>query len=103
MRQNFEVFLENIFIMDDNEKRFTQCVDDVKKLKSDPTNDEMLEVYALYKQAMVGNCNIDAPGFFDFKGKAKWDAWNAKKGISSELAKTAYVKYVDGLKKTYGF
>ena len=89
--------------MDENEKQFTQCAKDVMKLKSDPTDDEMLEVYALYKQATIGNCNTDAPGFFDFKGKAKWGAWNAKKGLSMELAKIAYVKYVDGLKTTYGF
>jgi diazepam-binding inhibitor (GABA receptor modulating acyl-CoA-binding protein) len=27
----------------------------------------------------------------DFKGKAKWDAWDSKKGMSQEDAKQAYV------------
>ncbi len=87
--------------MDNNDEKFKQCAEDVMKLKRDPTNEEMLEVYALYKQTMVGNCNTDAPGFFNFKSKAKWDAWNAKKGLSSALAKNEYVKYVECLKTTY--
>lgn len=38
-----------------------------------PMPDEQLLVfYGYYKQATVGKCNADKPGFFDFKGKAKW-------------------------------
>ena len=44
------------------------------------SNDELLEFYGLFKQATVGNINIDRPGFFslDWKGKAKWDAWKSR-------------------------
>jgi len=24
--------------------------------------------------------SVDRPGLFDFKGKAKWDAWESRKG-----------------------
>lgn len=38
-----------------------------------PMPDEQLLIfYGLYKQATVGKCDTDKPGFFDFKGKAKW-------------------------------
>lgn len=84
-------------------EQFEQCAKDVMNLKTDPTNEEMLEVYALFKQAMVGDCSTSCPSFWDVKGKAKWNAWNAKKGVSSDLAKTSYIRLVGNLKKTYGF
>ena len=51
----------------------------------------MLELYALFKQANVGDVNAARPGMMDFKGKAKWDAWKAREGTSREDAMTAYV------------
>jgi diazepam-binding inhibitor (GABA receptor modulating acyl-CoA-binding protein) len=53
----------------------------VKTLKTSPTNDELLNLYALYKQATCGDNNTCKPGTFDFKGKKKWEAWNGKKGL----------------------
>ncbi len=38
---------------------------------------------------------------FDFKGKAKWDAWEKKKGLSQAEAQKQYVAYVDGLAQKY--
>ena len=63
------------------------------------SNDEKLEFYGLFKQATVGDCNTERPGMFDPKGKAKWDAWDAKKGMSSDDAKQAYIDKV----KSHGF
>jgi len=37
------------------------------------------ELYALFKQATVGDCNTSRPGIFDQKGRYKWDAWEKKK------------------------
>ena len=54
-----------------------------------------LEIYGLYKQATVGNVNIERPGMFDPKGKAKWDAWKAKEGMSQDDAKDAYCAKVE--------
>ncbi|KAI9014304.1 acyl-CoA-binding protein [Hyaloraphidium curvatum] len=62
------------------------------------SNDELLALYALFKQATEGDCNTTRPGFTDFKGKAKWDAWNAKKGVSKEDAAKEYVELVAKLK-----
>ncbi|KAG8321204.1 hypothetical protein J6590_051479 [Homalodisca vitripennis] len=42
------------------------------------------------------------PGMFDFKGKAKWDAWNGRKGLGKDDAKKAYVEKVASLISTIG-
>lgn len=55
-------------------------------MKSTPADDDLLELYALFKQATVGDVNTDRLGILDFKGKAKRDAWNHKKGTDSEKA-----------------
>ena len=50
----------------------------------------------------MGDNNTDKPGFLDFKGKAKWEAWNKKKGTSKADAETAYVALAETLKGKYG-
>ena len=77
---------------DDAQKR-------VKTLKEAPGNDELLELYALYKQATVGDVSGSRPGMMDFKGRAKFDAWTKRKGSSKDAAMTAYVALVDRLVK----
>ena len=77
---------------DDAQKR-------VKTLKESPGNDELLELYALYKQATVGDVSGSRPGMMDFKGRAKFDAWTKRKGSTRDAAMTAYVALVDRLVK----
>ncbi|RXM37205.1 Acyl-CoA-binding protein [Acipenser ruthenus] len=60
---------------------FDKAAEEVKNLKSQPSDQEMLEIYSLFKQATVGDVNTARPGMLDFKGKAKWDAWDARKGL----------------------
>lgn len=76
---------------------FEKAAEDVKNLKETPADGDLLELYALYKQATVGDINTERPGLLDFKGKAKWDAWNHKKGTDSEKAKQDYVNKVQEL------
>uniref|UniRef100_A0A1L8DZ73 Putative acyl-coa-binding domain-containing protein 7 n=1 Tax=Nyssomyia neivai TaxID=330878 RepID=A0A1L8DZ73_9DIPT len=73
---------------------FDQAAEDVKKLKASPSNDDLLELYALFKQASVGDCNTSKPGMLDFKGKAKWEAWNGKKGLGTDDAMKQYIEFV---------
>ncbi|XP_055897025.1 acyl-CoA-binding protein-like [Biomphalaria glabrata] len=87
--------------MSELEKTFKQAAEEVTKLTREPSNDEKLAIYGLFKQGTVGDCNIDRPGLFDLKGKAKWDAWNALKGKSKEDAMKDYIAKVEELKKTY--
>ena len=51
-------------------------------------------MYSLFKQATVGDCNTERPGMFDPKGKAKWDAWDGRKGMSKEDAEKAYAELI---------
>ncbi|XP_056321009.1 acyl-CoA-binding protein [Danio aesculapii] len=85
-----------------SEAEFQKAAEEVKQLKAKPTDAEMLEIYSLYKQATVGDVNTARPGMLDFTGKAKWDAWDAKKGISKEDAVKAYIAKVEELKGKYG-
>ncbi|KAM4710672.1 acyl-CoA-binding protein-like [Anableps anableps] len=81
---------------------FEKAAEEAKVLKQRPDQGELSALYGLYKQATVGDVNTERPGMFDFTGKAKWDAWNAKKGLSKDEAMAAYVELVEKLKEKYG-
>ena len=85
-----------------NSKEFLTAVEYVQKLKSRPNDSEMLELYGFYKQATVGDVNIDRPGMLNVKGRAKWDAWNSRNGLSVLDAEREYVMVVNRLIKVYG-
>jgi len=85
--------------MSDLKTRFTAAAQEVQKLKSRPSNDNLLQLYALYKQATEGDPKGARPGIFDLTGRAKYDAWAGRKGLSADKAMQAYVDLVDQLKK----
>jgi diazepam-binding inhibitor (GABA receptor modulator, acyl-CoA-binding protein) len=66
-----------------------------------PSNEELLELYALYKQATEGNVSGERPGGFDFKEIAKFDAWEDLKGKSKEQAMKQYIDLVNTLQQQY--
>ena len=50
------------------EEDFQVAVDLVSnKINKTLSNEELLEVYSLFKQASVGDCNTSRPGMMDFK------------------------------------
>lgn len=81
---------------------FKTAAVDATKLKQRPNNKYLSDLYGLYKQATVGDNTSDRPGMFDIAGRAKWDAWILKKGLSKEEAMEAYVNLVKELKGIYG-
>jgi diazepam-binding inhibitor (GABA receptor modulator, acyl-CoA-binding protein) len=85
--------------MSDLKAHFTTAAQEVQKLKSRPSNDNLLQLYALYKQATGGDVKGSRPGFLDLTGRAKYDAWTTKKGLASDKAMQAYVDLVERLKK----
>ncbi|GLD51581.1 acyl-CoA-binding protein-like protein [Lates japonicus] len=85
--------------MADLQAKFDTAAAEVKQLKAKPTDEEMLQVYSLFKQATVGDVNTARPGMFDFTGKAKWDAWEKQKGKSKEDAMNGYINLVEELKQ----
>uniref|UniRef100_A0A3Q4GJ03 Acyl-CoA binding domain containing 7 n=1 Tax=Neolamprologus brichardi TaxID=32507 RepID=A0A3Q4GJ03_NEOBR len=81
---------------------FDKAAEDVKKVKAKPTDEELLFLYGLYKQAVVGDINTERPGMLDLKGKAKWDAWESRKGMSKDDAMSAYVTKAKEVISKYG-
>jgi len=80
---------------------FNEAAENVKKFSKKPSDAEMLQIYGLFKQVTVGDCNTSRPGMLDLKGKAKWDAWDAVKGKSKADAQAAYIELVKELEKSY--
>jgi len=80
---------------------FETAVVSSKELTQRPTNDELLSLYALYKQATEGDNQGERPSGFDFKGAAKHDAWDKLKGKSGNESMTAYIALVEELHSKY--
>jgi acyl-CoA-binding protein len=83
----------------DLQQRFEQAKQDVQGLSERPDNDTLLRLYALYKQGSEGDVSGEKPGFFDFVGTAKYEAWAKLKGMPRD---EAMKKYVDLVKKLSG-
>ncbi|MCX7168107.1 MAG: acyl-CoA-binding protein [Rhodocyclales bacterium] len=79
-------------------KQFEAAVADSKKLPERPSNDVLLQLYALYKQGTDGDVEGKRPGFTDMVGRAKYDAWAAIKGTTSDDAMTRYIGLISSLK-----
>jgi acyl-CoA-binding protein len=82
--------------MADLQALFEQATQDVRTLSEKPDNDTLLRLYALYKQGAEGDVSGPKPGFFDFVGTAKYEAWAKLKGTEQG---EAMQKYVDLVKK----
>lgn len=85
----------------DLQQEFDQAVTRSKELTKRPSNEELLQLYGLFKQATEGDVNGDRPGGFDFKGIAKYDAWAELKGKSADEAKKLYIALVTKLRQEY--
>lgn len=84
--------------MSDLKAEFEAAAAAAQKLPSRPDNDTLLQLYALYKQATAGDASGKRPGFTDFVGRAKYDAWDKLKGTAKETAMQSYVDLVAKLK-----
>ncbi|MEJ7731904.1 MAG: acyl-CoA-binding protein [Polyangiaceae bacterium] len=84
--------------MDELATKFEEAQRRAKELTKTPSNDDLLELYAFYKQATAGDVSGSRPGMMDFKGRAKFDAWAGKKGTSRDEAMKKYVATVDRLR-----
>jgi diazepam-binding inhibitor (GABA receptor modulating acyl-CoA-binding protein) len=69
----------------------------VKTLSTRPSNPELLELYALFKQGSEGDVHGKRPGMMDIKGRFKYDAWASKKGMGNDEAQAAYIELVKRL------
>ncbi|MFH1466547.1 MAG: acyl-CoA-binding protein [Pseudomonadota bacterium] len=69
----------------------------VKTLSTRPSNPELLELYALFKQGSEGDVHGPRPGMMDIKGRFKYDAWAGRKGTPAAQAQAAYIALVKKL------
>ena len=81
---------------------FFDAQERVKKLSRRPSNSELLDLYGLFKQATEGDVKGSRPGLLDQKGRAKFDAWTSRKGVSGADAKARYVALVGELVRKLG-
>jgi acyl-CoA-binding protein len=80
------------------QEQFEQTVAESKNLSERPDNMTLLKMYGLYKQGSNGDVQGDRPGMTDFVGRAKWDAWEALKGLPQEEAQQQYIDLIAELK-----
>jgi diazepam-binding inhibitor (GABA receptor modulator, acyl-CoA-binding protein) len=83
--------------MSDLKACFEAAVANSKTLSERPDNSTLLKLYALYKQATVGDVEGKRPGFTDMVGRAKYDAWAAIKGTAGDEAMNQYISLVESL------
>ena len=84
--------------MADLKAKFEKASEDVKLLKERPDNDTLLKLYALYKQGSEGDARGEQPGFFDFVGTAKHEAWVKLRGLAQDEAMRRYIALVEQLR-----
>ena len=77
--------------MEELQSKFDKIAKLVVNLQQQPTTDEKLQLYGLYKQVTVGNCNISEPWAIQFEAKQKYNAWNKNKNM---LKSNAIEKYI---------
>ena len=82
-------------------EEFNRAVESSKTLTKRPSNEELLQLYGLYKQSTEGDNTEERPGGFDFKAIAKYDAWAALKGKSQQEAVENYIAFVQQLVSKY--
>lgn len=80
--------------MTDLRREFEQAADDIQRLGQRPDNDTLLKLYALYKQSSEGDLQRTQPGFFDFVGTAKHEAWAQLSGVPKDEAMRRYIALV---------
>jgi diazepam-binding inhibitor (GABA receptor modulator, acyl-CoA-binding protein) len=80
---------------------FQAAADRTKTFTKRPGNQELLDMYGLFKQATEGDVAGSKPGGFDFKAIMKFEAWEKLKGKSTEEAMSEYTALVNKLAETY--
>lgn len=105
-------------VVDPQQEQFDAAVASCKTWNPStaPSNEDKLALYGLFKQATIGDNNTPQPGFLALtvcpffkicwilmslfeQEKAKWNAWNSRKGLSKEEAMKKYIEELEAQKK----
>lgn len=79
------------------EAQFEKSADVLRKLAYRPSNERMLKLYALYKQATIGDVNTELADPNDLVARAKYEAWQDENGTPRVKAMQEYIELVDYL------
>lgn len=82
--------------------KFEDAVIKVNELTKRPSDETLLDLYGLYKQATIGDCTRQKPTYFLIKNKDvyKWEAWDQCRGMTEQEARFEYVNLVKLLLKS---
>lgn len=86
---------------DELTERFSKAASHLQTLLPKVDNETLLMLYGYYKQATEGPCNVPKPGFFDMRGKAKWEAWNKLGNLDKSEAKAFYINKIEALDQSF--
>lgn len=81
------------------EEQFEQASNEVLRLPKKPSNEILLKIYSLYKQATLGDSPKEKPLGRNFVKIAKFNAWKKQKGKSSKECMQAYIDLINSLKR----
>lgn len=82
---------------EDMDDMFKSATEYIRLIGGRLESDQLLYFYARFKQAKEGKCNVSKPSFFDFQGKAKWDAWNKLGTMDKAQAKIEYISLLTNI------
>jgi diazepam-binding inhibitor (GABA receptor modulating acyl-CoA-binding protein) len=83
------------------DRLYTTAKRKIKTLSKTPSNDELLLLYGLFKQAEQGDNNTSKPWSIDTKAIYKWNAWKEQEGKDNNTAKKEYIEIVELITKKY--
>jgi len=81
----------------DSQFLFKLAGETAKSLSPQPSRQDLLKLYAHFKQGSVGPVAGSRPGMMDPKGQMKWDAWAELKLMDKITAQTNYCTLLDKL------
>ena len=85
-----------------NSPEFLNAAKVVVNLLSSPSNDELSNLYGLYKQAIVGINTTEKPSFINYKAYQKWLSWTSFNELTTRQAEIKYITLVNMLIQKYG-
>ena len=83
--------------MEDLEKEFQTCAFRIKTKDTMSSDEDLLILYGLYKQATQGDCNIPQPWSTQVEARTRWDAWYKNSGMNTHVAMEKYIEKVNEL------
>ncbi|WKX95426.1 hypothetical protein Q1695_012126 [Nippostrongylus brasiliensis] len=83
---------------------FDIAAEEMRRLKKEPTDEEKLVLYGLYKQSIHGDIPPEDSYVIptdDIKAMRKYKAWASRKGQSKASAQEEYVRFAEEMIRHY--